>query len=323
MHDELKNGYCCKKEQGLILTQAAGISARFRYAATVNLIGLLVIGMCWGLTIPLMKIAVDAGHHPLGLLCWQLAVSVIILGTYLLVKGERYTPDKQTILYIVIIAFLGTLIPNTFQILAFRHLPAGVMAIIISTVPIVSLLVALLVRMEQFSWQRSLGVLLGVMALVLIAIPDASLPDPAKALWLLVALVAPVCYAIEGNFVAARAPAQLSAATVLFFASLFGYVFLQPIVIFAQWDISVSLPLDKSRLALLGSSVGHVVAYGGYLWLLGRAGAVFTSQVAYVVTLTGSALAIVLLGERFSSMLWFALVLILVALTLVRPVSRR
>lgn len=270
-----------------------------------------------------MKIAVDAGHHPLGLICWQLGVSVIILGIYLLIKGERYTPDKPTLLYIVIIAFLGTLIPNTFQILAFRHLPAGVMAIIISTVPIVSLLVALLVRMEKFSWKRSLGVLLGVLALVLIAIPDASLPDPSKAPWLLVALVAPVCYAIEGNFVAARAPAQLSAATVLFLASLFGFAFLQPLVIFAQWDISVSLPLDKSRLALLGSSVGHVVAYGGYLWLLSRAGAVFTSQVAYVVTLTGSALAIVLLGERFSSMLWFALVLVLLALTLVRPVSRR
>ena len=288
----------------------------------MNLFGLLVIGMSWGLTIPLMKIAVDAGHHPMGLICWQLGIAVVVLGAVLLVKGERFKVDRSMVIYCLIIALLGTLIPNTFQILAFRQLSAGIMAIVISTVPIISLLIALMMRLEPFSWSRCLGVLLGVAALVLIAIPDASMPDSGKAMWLLLATLAPLCYAIEGNFVAVRAPAHLSSIAVLFFASLMGYVALQPVVLIADWDIPILWPLDESRLALLGASLGHVIAYCGYLWLLGRAGAVFTSQVAYVVTLTGVVLAMVMLNERFSTLLWIAMFLILLALTLVRPVNR-
>jgi drug/metabolite transporter (DMT)-like permease len=288
---------------------------------SVNLFGLIVFGMCWGVTIPLTKIAVDAGHHPLGLICWQLGISALALGVLLLIRRERFRLDRSTLVYVAIIAVLGTVIPNSFQVLAFRELTAGVMAIVISMVPVVSLLVALLARLEAFSWTRSMGVLLGVLALSLLAIPDATMPGLGKAHWLLVALIAPVCYAIEGNFVAARAPAHLSPVAVLFSASLLGLIVLLPFVLIADWGISLTMPLDNSRLALIGSSLGHVFAYCGYLWLLGRAGAVFTSQIAYISTLTGVFAAMLVLGERYGITLWFVLLLVMLALTLVRPLE--
>jgi len=73
---------------------------------------------------------------------------------------------------------------------------------------------------------------------------------------------------------------------------------------------------------MLGAAGGHMIAYTGYLWLLGRAGAVFTSQVAYIVTLTGVITSIVFLGERYGALLWIAVALMLLALALVKPVNK-
>ncbi|MFK8076835.1 MAG: DMT family transporter [Granulosicoccus sp.] len=286
-----------------------------------NLIAIVFFGLCWGITIPLTKVAIEAGHHPLGLIFWQMLISSFLLGAYLIFKKERIAHSIAALRYYVIIAIIGTLIPNTFSLVATDHLPAGIMAIIIATVPIMSLVVALLAQIEKFSWARCFGILLGVSALVLIGLPEASLPDPSKAPWLLVALIAPLCYAIEGNFVAARAPVKLSPVVTLFGASMLGSVLLLPIATMTDMAVSLTLPWDISRWAILGSAVGHVIAYSGYLFLLARAGAVFTSQIGYVVTLTGIIGAVLFLGESYGYTVWIAVAMMLAGVALVRPIK--
>jgi len=285
----------------------------------LNFTSIIIFGLCWGTTIPLIKIAVEAGHHPLGLITWQMFLSAIMLGLFLLVKKQSVALSPIALKYYCVIAVIGTLIPNTFSLLATDHLPAGIMAIIIATVPMISLVVALIARIETFSWMRTIGVFLGVCALLLIAVPDTSLPDPSKAPWLLAALIAPLCYAIEGNYVAARAPIKLSPVVTLFGASVIGTVFLAPIVLFGYTAVSFTHKWDISHWAIIGSSIGHVAAYCGYLWLLGRAGAVFTSQIGYVVTLSGVIGAIVLLGESYGLSVWLAVAMMLFGVALVKP----
>lgn len=268
---------------------------------------------------PLVKIAIEAGHHPLGLITWQMFFAAITLGIFLLIKKQAVARSAVAMKYYIVIAFIGTLIPNTFSLFATDHLPAGIMAIIIATVPMMSLPVALIARIEAFSWMRTVGVILGVVALLLIALPDASLPDPSKAPWLLVALIAPLCYAIEGNFVAARAPIKLSPLVTLFGASVIGTLFITPIVWFGDMTVSFTGAWDISHWAIIGSAVGHVAAYSGYLWLLGRAGAVFTSQIGYVVTLSGVIGAVVILGESYGISVWIAVAMMLLGVALVGP----
>lgn len=287
----------------------------------LNLILLVFFGLSWGLTMPLTKIAVSAGHHPLGLIFWQMLFASVVLGGYLLLRRRPVPLTRRALFYYLIIAVIGTLIPNSFSLLATSKLPAGIMAIAIATVPMTSLCVALIARLESFSWLRSLGVILGVCALILLAVPEASLPDATMAPWLLVALIAPLCYAIEGNFVAARGPSNLSPVVTLFGASCIGVVLLTPVVWLTDLHVSLTGQWDASRWALLGSSAGHVIAYTGYLWLLSRAGAVFTSQIAYVVTLTGVLGAVFLLGERYGLTVWLAVGLMLSGLALVKPAN--
>lgn len=261
----------------------------------------------------------QSNHHPLGMLIWQLGISALLLGAVLWCRSSPLAFNRQHVRYLLLIAILGTLIPNTFSLMATAQLPGGIMAIVIATVPIVSLLIALLFKLEAFIWHRFIGVVLGVLSLMLIALPDATLPDPSKAPWLLIAIIAPVCYAIEGNFVAVRAPENLDSVSTLFGASVCGLIILMPIVYAGGWQVPVFVTWDASRLAMMLAAIGHMVAYTGYLWLLNRAGAVFTSQVAYVVTLTGVIGSVVFLDERYGWLLWLAVVLMLAAVALVRP----
>ena len=69
---------------------------------------------------------------------------------------------------------------------------------------------------------------------------------------------------------------------------------------------------------VLGSLI-HVFVYAGYVWLIGRAGAVFAGQVSYVVTGSGVLWAMLLLGESYSLWVWAALCIMLIGISQVRP----
>ena len=71
--------------------------------------------------------------------------------------------------------------------------------------------------------------------------------------------------------------------------------------------------------ALWPAALIHALVYAGYVWLVGRAGAVFAAQVAYLVTGFGVLWAMLLLGERYSRWVWAALALMLAGLALVQP----
>ena len=71
--------------------------------------------------------------------------------------------------------------------------------------------------------------------------------------------------------------------------------------------------------ALVLSAVVHAMVYSGYVWMVGRAGAVFASQVSYLVTGSGVIWAMILLGESYTGWIWLALAMMLTGLFLVQP----
>lgn len=280
---------------------------------------LLVLGAGWGLTIPFSKITVSAGYQPLGLVFWQLAIGAVFLGITMFKRLRRVPITRQTIIVWVAIATLGTIIPNSASYRAMAQLPAGVMSIVISTIPLMAFPIALALGSDRFSWRRFFGLLLGLCGVALIAFPETSLPDRAMLIFLPLALLAPLCYALEGNWVARFGTAGLDPVQVLFGASVIGSVIALPLAV-ASGEFFVPLPpFILADATLLAAAIIHVVVYVAYVWLVGQAGAVFAGQVSYFVTCFGVVWAMVLLGERYSLWIWAALALMLAGLALVQP----
>lgn len=289
---------------------------RLRLGPIVILIGL---GISWGATIPLTKVAVSTGHAPLGLIFWQLAITTVILGVLLLAARIPVPVNRRSIFFYGGVGLLGTVAPNSFSYTAAVELPAGVMGIVLAGVPIWSLLLALGLRLESFDPVRGAGVLAGATAMILIAGPDTALPDPEKAVFVLLAMAATICYGGEGHFIVAFTPPKLNPLAALFGASLLSAVFVGPSAwLLGDW-VDMTVSWQTAEWALFCSTLAHVVAYSGFIWLIGKTGAVFASQVAYIVTIAAVLLSVWFLDERYSTWIWGALLLMIVGLALVRP----
>lgn len=280
---------------------------------------LAAIGVAWGMTIPLTKIAVSTGYQPFGLIFWQLVFSAVALGGISVARRARPPLHRRALVYFLVIGLIGTILPNGFSFLAIAQLPAGVIAIIIASVPMFVLVIANGFRIEHFSLVRSAGVVLGAAAVAILVLPETSLPEPGKRIFILVALAAPFCYAVEANYVAVRTPPGIDPVMTLLGASVIGIVIAGPMAAATGTWINLFMPWRAPEWALLFSSLCHVVAYTGYIWLLGRAGPVFSSQVAYVVTLAGVFLSALVLKESYSGWVWMALALMIGGLALVQP----
>lgn len=280
---------------------------------------LVVIGAGWGVTGPLIKIAVSTGYRPLGLIFWQLVISALLLGLVCIATGRSLRIGRGQGAWAVAIALTGTLIPNSASFAAYAHLPAGVMAILLSLIPMLAFPMALALGIDRFSPARLLGLALGLGAVWLLVGPRASLPDPAMALFIPLGLVAPLCYAFEGNMVSRWGTKGLDPLQLLFWASLLGIGLALPLAVGSGQWIAPVWPLGAPEHALVASSLVHALVYTSYVWLVGRAGSVFAAQVSYLVTGFGMIWAMLILGERYSPYIWAALVLMLLGLTLVQP----
>lgn len=287
-----------------------------RLALTLVLMGM---GAGWGLSQPLTKIAVSTGHPAIGLVFWQFTLASLILGAVNLLRRRSLPLGRPAVALYVFIALTGSLLPGLASYNAAVHLPSGVMSIVISAVPMLAFPIALALGVDRFSGRRLAGLLLGLGGVALIALPETSLPDRAALVWLPVALIAPLFYAIEANGVARLGTGGIDSISVLFGASLSGVALSLPLAVASDALFLPPWPLGRPELALVLSSSVNAFVYATYVWIVGRAGAVFAGQVSYLVTGFGVLWAMTLLGETYSLWVWSALALMLAGLTLVAP----
>ena len=280
---------------------------------------LIVAGAGWGVTQPLSKIAVSNGHGHFGLVFWQLAIGAAALAILTLIQRKRLPFTRTTLRVYAMIALIGTVIPNSASYQAIAHLPSGVISILLSLIPMMAFPMALGLGLERFSLRRFGGLMVGLAGVLVLVLPEASLPDVSMLAWIPMALVAPFFYAFEGNYVARWGTAGLDPVRVLFGASFVGAVIALPLAIGSGQFISPFRPYGHAEWALILSSLIHVVVYSAYVWLVGRAGPVFAVQVSYLVTGFGVLWALLILNETYSPYIWTALGLVFLGVLLVQP----
>jgi len=280
---------------------------------------LLALGAGWGVTVPLAKIALEGGFRQIGMIFWSALLGVLVLGAVTLLRGKGLPLGRAQLWRYVAVALLGTVLPNAASFTATAHLPAGVVAILISMVPMFAFPMALALGIDGFGLGRISGLCLGLAAVALISGPDAALPAGATLAFVPVALIGPVLYAMEGNMVARWGMAGLDPIQLLFGACLVSVALTGPMAL-ALGQMAVPDPREGSAgLSVIAMGLINSVVYAGYVWLVGRAGAVFAAQVAYTVTGGGVLWSMALLGEVYSPWVWAALGLMLAGLFLVQP----
>ena len=285
----------------------------------MNFLILIVLGLGWGLSFTLGKIAITAGGTPIGLTFWQSLFSGFILLAYVFFRHGKIIIPKIMFLTIVIITFLSVVIPNIIFYACVEHLDAGVLSISVSVIPLFTYLIALGLKMDKFKVRRVIGLITGFCALLILILPEHSLPDKRDIPWVLLALNCALCYALENIYIDRLAlqnfgPIRLVCA-VSFVSAIITFLLS---LVMDQFFI-----LQPTNLYLFISTLGlgfiSATAYSIFIYLIGRAGSVFSSQVGYLVTFFGVVWGIIILGESHSVFVWISLAMIMMGIFLVQP----
>ena len=265
----------------------------------------------------LIRIATEAGIPYLGFTFWQVVAGALAVLVILLARRTRVPMGWTHLRFYAISALFGLAVPYLSITYASAHIPVGVLSMTLTIEPAVTYLLALCLLLERFRTLRFAGLLLGIAGLLLILLPQASLPSREMVPWVLVCLAAPVSWAIWSNLMAVIRPPDIDSAVASFGLLVIAALMLLPAAA-AQGELWW---FDGP-----GSELWWLLPiFGGLntvLWIAGFesvriSGPVFYSLWTLLATPATIAAGMIFFTERHSLWIWSALILLAASLWLV------
>ena len=280
---------------------------------------LLLYGVMAGAAFSISKLAMGAGVRPISYTFWQVAGAAVVLLAIGLLRGDRFPLTRRHLVFYAVCGLPGLALPYANLYVTVEHLPAGVMALILATIPIFTYGLAVALGVERIERRRLVGVVCGFAGVMLILAPRASLATPDLSFWALLAFLSPVLFAVSHMVVFKYRPPDTGTLPLTVGMLIAASAALLP----AAWlsgDFYVPRVGDPG-IAELIIVVQICTAAANYLLffeIVRRAGPVFFSQVGYVLTLTGMMWAALIFGESYSYWIWGATGLVFASIALTK-----
>jgi drug/metabolite transporter (DMT)-like permease len=280
---------------------------------------LFFIGIGWGSTYSIAKYVTEAGMHPFGMTLWQgLGGGVVLLGLCL-IRRKLPPVTVSHVRFYALCGLLGTAVPSCVWFWIAPKLQSGMVAITGAMVPLVTLGLALAFRVERFEAKRAAGIALGLAAVLLIVLPETSLPDPAMVIWVVVSLAIPICYSSENIVLTLLRPPRIDSVALLCGMLLTGSVLMSPLVLLTVGWVDMSFPWDAPKAWFAFLIVLNAVSYFSFMELIRMTGPVFAAQEGYIITISGVIWGMIVFDEVHSPWVWAAIVVMFLGLALVTP----
>ena len=279
---------------------------------------ILAAGAIWGLVFSLTLIATAQGAHPLGLSAWQVVLTAAFFGVVCLVSGITLF-NFENLRHYVVLALIGITVPNLLYYNAAPHLSAGILSITVSTVPLFTYAMMLVLRFESVVARRLSGIVLGMIAILLLVIPEQGLSSNDASFWILLVLLCAIFYAVETVYISKGIAAHTDVRELLFSSNLVAALIQFPLAIYLGVDESWTWLASDAGLSIAGIAIGSSLAYAMFFYTIKISGPVFASQCAYAVTISGVIWGIMIFSEQHSIWVWLSVIVMLLGLMLVNP----
>ena len=277
-----------------------------------------VAGLIWGATFSLALIATGEGAHPLAISSWQVVVTGIFFFVFCRLTGIPVFRFRS-LPYYTVLAVIGITAPNLAYYYAAPHLSAGILSITVSTVPLLTYAFMLFLHYESILLKRVFGIMLGMIAILLLVLPEQEIHGSDANLWILLALLSAVLYSVENIYIGHGVDDTVDVRELLCGSNFIAFFLQFPLASYLGVAEPVGWLFTAPGLALAGLGIGSGIAYAIFFYSIKSSGAVFASQCAYIVTLSGVFWGIVIFSEEHSIWVWSSLVVLMAGLFLVTP----
>jgi drug/metabolite transporter (DMT)-like permease len=283
---------------------------------------LLLGGAGYGSMFAANKIVADAGFPVLAYLFWQSLLGAAFVFGLHAVRWRWPNTRPRAIAHYVGSACFGMLIPTGVLAFVADVLPASVLTLTMTLIPSLTYAFAFVLRVERLRWLSLGAILLGLGGVLMIVLPQGSLPDASAAIWILPALIAPISAATNNLIVATLRPPESDSLTLGGSVLLGGAVITFPVAALSG-DLVVFWQSSAVLTGVLWAAVAQAVGFFCLYEVIRRAGPVFFSQISYVIVACGIGWGFALFSERPSVWIWGAVALMTLGLGLANTAVAR
>ena len=299
-----------------------------RGSRALVLLAFASIWFVWGSTFLVIRWAID-GIPPLLMCGLRLLSAGAALLVWARVRGDAWPRGREW----VNASLVGILLPgvgNTSVTLGVAHLPSGLVALLLATIPLwMGLFAAVGPHAEPPGRQAALGLSLGFAGIALLIGPGmfGSQHDHFDPFWTLV----PIGGALSWGWGSlwsrrARQPRSPLVSTGVGLTAAGGALLVLSAAVgdLAGWN-PAAVPASAWIATAYLSVFGSVLGFTAYLYLLGRVAPAKVATYAFVNPIVAMALGLVFAGETLSGRTLTAAAVVLAAVWLItsaRPASR-
>lgn len=282
----------------------------------------LAVGLVWGLTPALSRMASGLGSNPLGLAIWVNGISAGLCLGIAAYRGKLPWLRWSEVMFFVYWAVLAGILQRMTTFFVTEHVEAAMLSLIVTLQGFMVFAFAAATKMEKATPRRLFGLLIGLIGVSLVLFTRFDMADGAQNAWLLFALLLPLLFALEAIFLAGKRPQHVDLFAAVGLMMGISTLLMLPWA-YATGDL-MSLDPKIGQLEILVLLMGIAGACSLLLafHLIAKAGAVFYSQSAYTMTIAGVLWGMLLLNEELSALAWLAFVIVVIGMYLVEPKAR-
>jgi drug/metabolite transporter (DMT)-like permease len=271
--------------------------------------GFVLISLIWGSTWLAIKIGLDS-VPPLFAVAMRFALAMLILFVIIRVRGEQIPHDRTAIGSYLTLAILSFSFPFALVYWGEQYISSGLASILFAMYPLVVAIKShFFLPAEKLNIYKVLGILLGFTGVVIIFWSDIRLGE--MSMEGMIAVLASSLLQGTALVIIKRRSTHIS-PTALSFGGMIGAVIILFVLAFLFENIS-DVHLDGKGVGsiLYLGTLGTVVTFLTYYWLLKRIEAVYLSLVALVTPVLAVILGALLLDEQLTSRVYGGAMLIL------------
>lgn len=283
----------------------------------------IAVGLVWGLTPALSRMASGLGANPLGLAVWVNAISAAICLAIAAYRGRLPRLTRRELMFYLAWAVLAGIMQRMTTFVAAAHVEAAMLSMIVTLQGFIVFAFAAITRLERASPRRLLGLVVGLSGVSVVLLNRFDLSQSSQSIWELFAMLLPLLFAAEALVLDGKRPPRVDTFASVGIMMALSTLMLLPLAYFSGTLFSLGGQAGQLDLLILLMGIVGAASLLLAFHLVATAGAVFYSQSAYTMTIAGVVWGMLLLDEKLSALAWFAFAVIIVGMYLVEPRDRQ
>jgi drug/metabolite transporter (DMT)-like permease len=262
-------------------------------------VGFVVISLIWGSTWLAIKIGLESVPPFFGVAI-RFAVASMILAMIVVIRRESVPLTKEALILYTSLAVLSFSFPYALVYWSEQYISSGLASVLFSAYPfVVAITSHFFLRAERLTLFKVIGIGLGFIGVLVIFWSDISMGNSAVS-GMVGILLSTVLQGVS-LVIVKRMNKSISPTVLSFGGMVIGVLILFAIALLFEDISTISFDSKGITSILYLGTLGTVVTFVIYYWLLKHVEAVYLSLVSFVTPVLALVLGSLLLGESFSS----------------------